>query len=87
MSTPPGERRSLPYGNGEAPSEVIAATDSTLSQAADMVPLRHGFVAIYVRDSDVQRIALRRLRRHKRLSEEQAQAYQVWLTEQRQDAS
>jgi hypothetical protein len=44
-------------------------------------------VAIYIRDTDVQRIDLRRLRRHKRLSEEQARAYEAWLAEQRQDAS
>jgi hypothetical protein len=53
----------------------------------NIVPLRHGLVCLIYRDGDPDSIALRRLRRNKRLNAEQAKAYEAWLAEQRQDAS
>jgi hypothetical protein len=69
---------------GAAPEVTTTAAIST--QTADIVRLRHGLHAVYVRDSDQQRIALRRLKRCRSLTPEQ-RVYEAWIAEQRQDVA
>jgi hypothetical protein len=73
-------------GRPKAPTQS-ATTETIVSHDRDIVPLRHNLRAVYVRDADPDSIALRRLRRNKRLNAEQARAYAAWLAEQRQNAS
>lgn len=63
------------------------SAEGRVEPVADVVALRHGCVAVYVRDADPQSIAIRRLRRGRPLNAGQREAYEAWLAEQRQDAS
>lgn len=86
MTAPPGRRSALGGGSESAPGSSGGDTP-TLTQPDDVVPLRHGLSAIYVRDADPLAIAVRRFRRGRPLNAEQTQAYQSWLAEQRQEAA
>jgi hypothetical protein len=48
------------------------------------MPLRHGLVAIYVRDTDPHSIGLRWLKRQRNLDPEQRRDYRQWLDAYRQ---
>lgn len=61
--------------------------NTTVDQDTTIVRLRHGLRAVYHFDTDVQQIAIRRLKRGRQLTDEQRVAYRSWLDEQRQDAS
>lgn len=84
-AAPPGQRR--------ARADETRALDSALGGApivnhgADVVPLRHGLSAVYVRDTDVLSVALRKIRRRRRLTGEHLAAYEAWLAQRRQEAS
>jgi len=68
--------------------ELAGADDiDTLSHAPDTIPLRQGLHAVYVRDPDPGSVAARKLRRGRKLNEEQAKAYRAWLAERLEDAS
>lgn len=82
--SPPGQRRARA-------DETTRALDNSLASApivnhvGDVVALRYGLSAFYVRDHDAQSIARRRMQRGRKLNAVQAEAYRQWLDEQRQD--
>jgi hypothetical protein len=65
----------------------MAVTETSVTQRADGVRLRHALAAVYVRDDDPHSIGLRRLKRTRDLTAEQRQAYKRWLDEQRKDGA
>lgn len=81
--SPPGRRSAL--GESESAPGSFRGDTPTLTQPDDVVPLRHGLAAIYVRDPDPLSIAVRRLRRGRRMNAEQTQAYEAW--QQRQESA
>jgi hypothetical protein len=83
---PPG-RQGPGVGETRAPDVGEDTSMATVTDPADIRRLRHGLVCLIYRDSDPDSIALRRLRRNKRLNAEQARAYAAWLAEQRRDVS
>lgn len=84
--SPPGRRSALGGGSESAPGS-FAGDDTTLSHDRDIVPLKHGMAAIYVRDNDLFNVALRKMRRRVPLTGIHLAAYEAWLAEQRRDAS
>ncbi len=88
MSAPPG-RRSAPGKAESAPEAAARLTSPPSMPHVEVVALRHGLNAVYIRDTELS-IATRRLRRLRRngtLNAEQSAAYENWLAEQRQDVS
>ena len=84
---PPG-RESRPGTESEAARELIGGElPPPYGTGLSIIRLRHGLHAVLIRDVDPDSIALRRLRRNKRLNAEQAQAYAAWLAEQHRDVS
>lgn len=81
----PGQRR--------APADETGALDNALGSApivnhdGDLMRLRHGLSAVYVRDTDPLSIAFRRMRRRRPLTGTHLAAYEAWLAQQRQDAA
>lgn len=83
-----------PSGQRRARADETRALDNALGSApivnhdGDVVPLRHGLAAVYVRDDNVLSVALRKIRRRRRpLTGEHLAAYEAWLAQQRQDTA
>jgi hypothetical protein len=75
-------------GRPQPPSQSAAAkppTTDSFSHDCEIVPLRHGMAAVYIRDTDDRAVALRRMKRNRSLNAEQRAAYEAWIAEQRQD--